>query len=252
MRNYWEPDPRAVLPAHPSSAEEWETLRRSLNDIPKRLAAPLHGWIIKRHWRDELGVKRAWPCQIFAQAPYTTGLARHVVYALCDPRTREVFYVGVTGNWFKRLKQHCVTYIEDTTPGTPSYKPLAAKKQEIAAAGRYVVALVLHADESPAVANLYEGMILGTLRLDYPLLNTKIARWSATPLTGQVADDKATVAGLASKLQIATERAESLLDDNKALRAALRDIISGLDYDQFVEPALLANAKELLRATHYG
>lgn len=66
-----------------------------------------------------------------------------VVYALIDPRVDQVYYVGATNNFERRMKEHCRTVVDQ--------KLLSARKRDIYEAGEHTIAKVL------ATANDYEA-----------------------------------------------------------------------------------------------
>ncbi len=240
---------RAVLPPDPPTPDDWESLRRELKTIPGRLAAEWRGKGIERKRRNGADPR---PCSIFALWPYPERHLPHAVYALCDPRTCQVFYVGVTGDYFARMRQHCHIKAESIVEGGSRYKPLAAKKHEIISAGKWIGSLVLWSSHDPAVANLFEGMAISELRKMHPLVNHKTARWSPMPLTVQSEDGrwqalKDTLQHAEALIASLREDAERARVESGDIRATLRALTDGLVYDQRVDENALARARKLLR-----
>ena len=83
-----------------------------------------------------------------------------IVYGLCDPETRELFYVGLTrGSWRVRLAQH------SSDPASAAYYRIKAMRED----GREPICIVLKCFSTVEEARVFERDII--VLIDRPLLN---------------------------------------------------------------------------------
>lgn len=83
-----------------------------------------------------------------------------IVYGLCDPDSRDTFYVGLTRrHWSERLSQHC------SDPASAAYDRI----REIRARGGYPICIVLGRFHNLEHARVFERDLIALI--DGPLLN---------------------------------------------------------------------------------
>ena len=85
------------------------------------------------------------PCIIECDDSLVPANGVYVVYGFVDPRTSDVFYVGQTCQFVKRMRKH-VTQSEYNTPSLLPYRPqnvLNQRQAKIYAAGLYTQVVIL-------------------------------------------------------------------------------------------------------------
>ena len=97
-----------------------------------------------------------------------------IVYGLCDPDARDLFYVGLTQrHWSVRLSQHC------SDPASAAHERI----RQIRARGAYPICIVLGRFHSLDEARVFERDLISLI--DGPLVNRE-ARYAFTE--GRVAN----------------------------------------------------------------
>ncbi|MBC8161426.1 MAG: GIY-YIG nuclease family protein [Roseiflexaceae bacterium] len=115
--------------------------------------------------------KKQYPCRIdYHDDRELLKTVDTVVYGLSDPRTSEIYVVGLTQDFGQRLKQHCRV---DTERSSPQDR----RKIEIFEGGLYTQVVVFHVTDQKEAAvrwktekeKQYRTTLLSNRRLNSPL-----------------------------------------------------------------------------------
>lgn len=95
-----------------------------------------------------------------------------VVYGLIDPRDQEVFYVGCTSHFYKRMRNHCLDVFDSDGDGWEGYKDwqvpkddrLKKRKVDIYRSGGNVGVSILEVCENKRTAEELETRYIRTLK----------------------------------------------------------------------------------------
>jgi hypothetical protein len=113
--------------------------------------------------------KQFYSCQIAITTYVRFADDKQVVYALCDPRNFDVFYVGKTSRLLSRLKSHCMVH------RGPRMSRLDTRKLAIYQEGLPVGALVLRICETADEADEWEQRFID--RYWKTTLNAQRNKW---------------------------------------------------------------------------